>query len=206
MKILNLYCGAGGNRSFWGEEHDITAVELDENIAKIYNDRFPNDNIIIGDAHEYLLNNYMNYDFIWSSPPCPTHSDIRRCGVHRGQNDAVYPDMKLYQEIILMMHFAPKETLYAIENVKPYYKPLISAQEAGRHLWWSNFYIHEFKGNSSEISDMNTEKGKIKHGFSLDGYIGIDKRKVYRNCVDAKLGKHVLNCATKYRQQSLFTV
>lgn len=34
MKILNLYCGIGGNRKLWGDEHEITAVEWDSNIAK----------------------------------------------------------------------------------------------------------------------------------------------------------------------------
>jgi len=35
MKILNLYAGIGGNRSHW-KGHDITAIEIDETIAKIY--------------------------------------------------------------------------------------------------------------------------------------------------------------------------
>ena len=74
MKILNLYAGIGGNRKLWGDEHDITAVELDESIAKIYQDFFPNDTILIEDAHDYLLQNFKEFDFIWSSPPCPTHS------------------------------------------------------------------------------------------------------------------------------------
>lgn len=35
MKILNLYAGIGGNRKKWGDDHEITAVELDEEIAAI---------------------------------------------------------------------------------------------------------------------------------------------------------------------------
>lgn len=35
MKILNLYAGIGGNRKLWGNEHEITAVELDPDIAAI---------------------------------------------------------------------------------------------------------------------------------------------------------------------------
>jgi len=73
MKILNLYCGIGGNRKLWGDEHEITAVEHDPNIAKIYQDFFPNDKMIVGDAHQYLLDHYKEFDFIWSSPPCPSH-------------------------------------------------------------------------------------------------------------------------------------
>ena len=55
MKILNLYAGIGGNRKLWGEKHKITAVEYDENIAAIYKDLYPNDNVIVADAHDYLL-------------------------------------------------------------------------------------------------------------------------------------------------------
>ena len=53
MKILNLYAGIGGNRKLWGDEHEITAVENNESIAAIYQDFFPNDTVIVGDAHQY---------------------------------------------------------------------------------------------------------------------------------------------------------
>lgn len=74
MKILNAYAGIGGNRKLWGDSHDITAVEYDPKIAAIYQDLFPNDTVIVGDAHQYLLEHYQEFDFIWCSPPCPTHS------------------------------------------------------------------------------------------------------------------------------------
>ena len=71
FRILNLYAGIGGNRKLWNDEKfEITAVEYDEEIAMIYKDLYPNDTVIVADAHEYLINNYMNFDFIWSSPPC----------------------------------------------------------------------------------------------------------------------------------------
>ena len=78
MKILNLYVGIGGNRKLWGNEHQITAVEIDPKIAAIYQEFFPNDEVIVADAHEYLLKHYKEFDFIWSSPPCPSHSHIRK--------------------------------------------------------------------------------------------------------------------------------
>ena len=46
MKILNLYCGIGGNRKLWGDKHQITAVENNDKIAQIYNDFFPRDFIL----------------------------------------------------------------------------------------------------------------------------------------------------------------
>ncbi|MBS3104967.1 DNA cytosine methyltransferase [Candidatus Woesearchaeota archaeon] len=78
MKILNLYAGIGGNRKLWGGEIEVIAVEINPDIAKIYQDNFPNDKVIVGDAHAYLEEHFEEFDFIWSSPPCPSHSKIRR--------------------------------------------------------------------------------------------------------------------------------
>lgn len=78
MRILNLYAGIGGNRKFWGDDHKIVAVEIDPKIAGIYKDFFPNDEVIIGDAHAFLEKHFADFDFIWSSPPCPSHSHIRK--------------------------------------------------------------------------------------------------------------------------------
>ena len=91
MKILNLYAGIGGNRKLWGNDHEITAVEYDNKIAAIYKDFFPNDNVIVGDAHQYLIDHYSEFDFIWSSPPCPTHSGCNYFLV--GAGTVRYPDM-----------------------------------------------------------------------------------------------------------------
>ena len=77
MKVLNLFSGLGGNRKLWGDEHDITAVEYREDIAKFYSVQYPQDRVVVGDAHQYLLDCHSSYDFIWSSCPCPTHSRAR---------------------------------------------------------------------------------------------------------------------------------
>ena len=140
MKILNLYAGIGGNRKLWGEKHEITAVEYDKNIAAIYKDLYPNDNVIVADAHDYLLQNFKNYDFIWSSPPCPSHSSFRQnIGVRYRNVKPIYPDMSLYEEIIFLQYNFDK--LWVVENVVPYYKPLIQATKLQRHMFWSNFDI-----------------------------------------------------------------
>ena len=77
LKILNLYACLGGNRYKWNEvkeDIEVVAVEWDEELAKLYQERFPNDTVIVADAHQYLLDHYKEFDFIWSSPPCPSHS------------------------------------------------------------------------------------------------------------------------------------
>ena len=141
IKILNLYACLGGNRLKWDEVADIevTAVELDEELARLYQERFPNDKVIVADAHEYLLNNFKDFDFIWSSPPCPTHSRIRVSQRNRKTFKHCYPSMLLYEEIIFLETFFDGK--YCVENVIPYYQPLIPGKKRGRHLYWTNFNL-----------------------------------------------------------------
>ncbi len=199
MKILNLYAGIGGNRKLWGNDHEITAVENVAKIAKIYQDFFPNDKVVIADAHQYLLEHYKEFDFIWSSPPCPTHSDIRRCGVHAGRYEALYPDMTLYQEIILLKHFGKGN--WVVENVKPYYDLLIPGKQINRHIFWSNFEIPNINIQDARRHE-NITGTSIVYGFDLKNYEFNDKRKLLRNMVNPEVGKYILECSQNQFKQS----
>ncbi len=194
MKILNLYSGIGGNRKLWGEEHQITAVEYDPEIAAVYADFFPADELVIGDAHEYLLNHFQEFDFIWSSPPCQSHSSIRfnRAVKYLGSKP-VYPDMKLYEEILFLQHHF--EGLYVVENVVPYYEALIPAQKINRHLYWANFEIGNLPQKAENIRAIQIPALQELHGFDLSNYKLSNKRQVLRNCVSPEVGLHVLNKA-----------
>ena len=197
MKILNLYAGIGGNRKLWGDEHEITAVELDPNIAKIYQELHPNDSVIVGDAHEYLQEHYNDFDFIWSSPPCQTHSSFRQniCVRFRGTK-AVYPDMKLYQEIIFLQ--ANAKCKWVIENVKPYYEPLIQpTKELQRHLFWCNFEIDDKTFEKDNLRSAQIPELQKLYGFDLSKYKLSNKRQVLRNCVKPELGLHILQGVVK---------
>src|SRR3990167_7100601 len=165
MKILNLYAGIGGNRKLWGTEHEITAIENVPEIAKIYQDFFPKDKVIIADAHQYLLDHYKEFDFIWSSPPCPSHSRARFWSSKGGMYDVVYPDLSLYEEILFLKNFFAGKWL--VENVKPYYEPLIKAEEIGRHLFWANFPIKDFKSESNYIFKGDDRK-RVENLLGLD--------------------------------------
>ncbi len=204
MKILNLYAGIGGNRKLWGDEHEITAIEYDQATADEYSRLFPNDKMIVTDAHDYLLKNYMNFDFIWASPPCPTHSRIN----HAKTRKPDYADMRLYQEIIFLNHWF--EGKYVVENVIPFYEPLMQAQEIDRHLFWSNFRIHPFE--PKEKAQIRMQGGTVPFekifGFDVSGSKIKDKRKALRNCVHPETGKHILDCALEkaplFKINSLF--
>ena len=193
MKILNLYAGIGGNRKLWGNEHEITAVEWDEETAKVYSHYFPNDKMVVGDAHQYLLDHYKEFDFIWSSPPCPTHSILNRSNHGLGR-PVKYPDMSLYQEIILLYTWFDGK--YCIENVIPYYEPLIPpTKKLHRHYYWTNFKMSNFEDyNKDRIHTKVTWKDTL-YGFNVVDSNIDDKRKALRNMVDPALGLHILNAA-----------
>jgi DNA (cytosine-5)-methyltransferase 1 len=191
MKILNLYAGIGGNRKLWGNEHEITAVEYNQEIANIYKDYFPDDTVVVTDAHQYLLEHYDEYDFIWSSPPCPSHSKINT----DGQRRARYPDMKLYEEIIMLKNnwFKGK---WVVENVIPYYDPLVSPSVIiDRHCFWCNFAISKIIVKPEKpIAYQTGTNGR--YGFNLKGVsVKHDKRQILRNLVNPEIGLHFLNRA-----------
>tara|TARA_R110002126_G_C10215251_1_gene478439 strand:+ start:37 stop:627 length:591 start_codon:yes stop_codon:yes gene_type:complete len=180
MKVLNLYCGIGGNRKLW-KNCEVTAVELDKDIANQYQELFPNDTVIIADAHEYLLDHYRTFDFIWSSPPCQTHSRTNYF-TNEIRKRSKYPDMKLYQEIIFLNQFFKGK--WCVENVIPYYEPLIPSTKIGRHLLWSNFIIPKIAQSKKDIGRMNG-KNQTASKIPLSE----------RNAVDSKLGLHIFNLA-----------
>ena len=191
VKILNLYAGIGGNRKLWGDNVNVTSVEYDPAIAAVYADLFPNDQLIVGDARAYLLENYKRFDFIWSSPPCQSHSSFRfNIGVRYRNVPAVYPDMSLYEQIIFLSNHAPG--YWVVENVKPYYEPLVRpTADLQRHLFWANFDIPQREFTNDKIRTAQIPDLEALHGYDLSAYKLTNKRQVLRNCVHPDLGLHV---------------
>jgi DNA (cytosine-5)-methyltransferase 1 len=210
FKVLNLYACLGGNRYKW-IDCEVTAVELDPELARMYQERFPNDTVVVADAHQYLLDHYKEFDFIWSSPPCPTHSKINISQYTRESWKPHFPDMKLYEEIIFLnTYFKGK---YVVENVIPYYEPLIAATKRGRHLYWANFNIPNYKENDAKIREWQLPQLEAHHKIDLSRYNGSqNKRKIGRNLVDYEAGNIIFNAArgiiekSNSKQVSIFDV
>jgi len=202
MKILNLYACLGGNRYKWNEvkeDIEVTAVELDPEAARLYQERFPNDTVIVADAHQYLLEHFKEFDFIWSSPPCPSHSKVRISQKNRETFKFIYPDMNLYEEVIFLDNFF--EGKYVVENVIPYYEPLMPAQKRGRHLYWANFNlpnnINERKLDGT-LTNMVDEIGTLSkfHDYDFTKYKGEQRLdKMARNLVDYEAGRTIFETA-----------
>jgi len=197
MKILNLYAGIGGNRALWGNEHQITAIEYNSEIAKEYSRLFPNDTVIVTDAHQYLIDHVQDgWDLIWSSPPCPSHSRINTDGNHPPR----YPDMKLYEEILMLSNNWYKGK-WVVENVIPYYEPLIKPNvEIDRHLFWCNFKVNKIQVRAEKAIAYQTGTNG-RYGFNLKGIdIKADKRQVLRNLVNPDIGLYFLERALELKE------
>jgi DNA (cytosine-5)-methyltransferase 1 len=201
IKVLNLYAGIGGNRALWDDNKiEVTAVENNSDIAKTYQKFYPNDKVLITDAHTYLKENFQNFDFIWTSPPCPTHSRMRM-----NHKVKVYPDMSLYQQILFLKHFC-KDKFWVVENVVPYYDPLIKPNKViHRHCIWSNFDISDKEFEKLGTCKILNEREYLQKKFNinLDNEKGFDKRLALRNCVVPEMGKHIFDCAHNSKKEGL---
>lgn len=105
--------------------------------------------------------------------------------------------MKLYEEIIFLEHYYKGK--YTVENVIPYYEPLIPAKKRGRHLYWTNFLLPNVlsnrKGNFM-VGENEVEKWCEFHKIDLSTYKGSQRKdKIARNLVDYEAGKTILDCA-----------
>lgn len=219
IKVLNLYACLGGNRYKWDEVADIevTAVEWDEELARLYKERFPNDTVIVADAHQYLLDHYQEYDFCWTSPPCPTHSRARYWGFGANGKMPIFPNMALYEEIIFLnYHFKGK---YCVENVIPYYEPMLNPIKRGRHLYWTNFNLPNTLSNrGNKLKEENTNSESLSHYNKFHDYDFTKYKgeqlvlKIARNLVDYEAGKTIFQTAlgiiekSKTKQTNLFEV
>ena len=207
IRVLNLYAGIGGNRKLW-KDVDVTAIELNPDIAKIYQDFFPKDKVIVADSHQYLLEHYKEFDFIWSSPPCPTHSVCNHFLFPQGT--VRYPDMGLWQEIVFLQKWFKGK--WVVENVKSYYPPLWPPKLLDRHYFWSNFDIKDYKVkrdfNVCRVNESSTKKNVARDIETLQNYHKIKlqqdiggggyRRLLLRNCVYPPLGLHIFTEA--YRE------
>ena len=204
MKVLNLYAGLGGNRKLWTGV-DVTAVEMEPRIAAIYARQHPNDTVVVGDAHQYLLDHADEFDFIWSSPPCQTHSKMAKATRHKLRR---YTDLGLYQEIIYLQHFF--KGLWVVENVIPFYEPFIRGEKIGRHVYWSNFDVrHRPEPVPKDFVNLCNVAGKNK----LMDWLGIHypeniyygnnhcPAQILRNCVHPNEGLAIFENAYPTRKE-----
>jgi len=215
--LLNAYAGIGGNT--WNldrNKYNITHVEWNEEIAQANRELNPLDKVIQADAKDFLQLNYQDYDYIWASPPCPSHSSIAKAGAKNGQYNAKMPDMDLYSIIIFLDEYF--EGQWTVENVQPFYERLDKqerekarrrqtvippASKSSRHLFWSSHEIPETSVKRSGFNKKNNKEILEWLGIEVDQkFDSVEKRKVLRNCVHPKIGEAIIQ-SRKVKQQKL---
>lgn len=222
MKVLNLYAGIGGNAKLWREtanyydtEIHITHVEINSELCKELKIIFPDDEVLNIDAHDYLLwlaeNDKLNdYDIIWTSPPCQTHSRMNRINSKRFHKSS-YIDPSYIQQIILLKYNF--NGCYFVENVFAYYGILFDGVQIGRHVIWSNIDINDLGyniSNKKNLFDLSMEELQYEYGIKLSKNIYLNypdshcPKQVYRNAVHPQLGALLLDrYLNKNRQSTL---
>ena len=113
--------------------------------------------------------------------------------------------MIIYQQIILLELVSKGENprfkgKYVIENVVPYYDPLIPAHKRGRHLYWTNFNLPNTLSNrkSPVFGNSTDELNKLCefHDYNFKQYKGKQSTvKIARNLVEYEAGKTILQTA-----------
>ena len=105
LRVLDLYCGAGGvARGLMQAGFSVVGVDI------VSQPRYPGDEFVQADAIEYLATaDLSQFDLIWASPPCQAYSAVSRApGKHRDA-DLVAPTREALKRTGLP---------YVIENVE----------------------------------------------------------------------------------------
>lgn len=109
-----------------------------------------------------------------------------------------YPDMKLYEEILFLDNYFDGK--YCVENVIPFYEPLITAKKRGRHLYWTNFNLPNDLGKrkNPDFSRIKDVVGVMSnfHDYDFTKYKGEQRmNKMARNLVDYEAGRTIFETA-----------
>ena len=108
--------------------------------------------------------------------------------------------MGLYQEIIYLQHFFKGS--WVVENVVPFYTPLIEGKTVGRHLYWSSFeisgYVEPKPKNFINLANLAGKK-KLMDWLGIhyeeNIYYGSNHcpAQILRNCVHPNEGLAIFN-------------
>ena len=112
--------------------------------------------------------------------------------------------MKLYQEILFLQHYYKGK--YVVENVTPYYEPLIQAKKKGRHLYWTNFNLpNSLNERKFQLCATKNEFSELCdfHDYDFRQYKGEQsKTKIARNLVDYEAGKTIFETLLGIEKQN----
>jgi len=165
IKILDLFCGLGGVakgfQSYLRQRNikfEYYAIDVDGRILLAHKILNPDSIVIRRDAYSFTDDELKQYDFIWASPPCETHSNLN---LYNRKNLETFkkPDMRLWK---LISRFYSLGKPFVVENVKPYYGALIKpTARVGRHFLWSNLHIKDIDFDGVKFMDIKDDVDKL---------------------------------------------
>jgi len=86
-----------------------------------------------------------------------------------------------------------------VENVNPYYEPLIPAQKRERHLYWANFKLPNVVSTRNDTALVQASRMQDLcdfHDYDFRLYKGEQRLlKIARNLVDYEAGLSIFNTA-----------
>lgn len=139
MKILDLFCGAGGvTRGYQqacealGIACEITGVDI------LPMPRYVGDRFVQADALEYLAAHGQEYDFIHASPPCQAYTQLKVMFKSDPSYSARHPAMIADMRKALLKLEKP----YVIENVMGAVKALNAPIKLCGHTFGLRVYRH----------------------------------------------------------------
>jgi len=204
MKILDLFAGIGGTAKGIHKalednnikDYEYIAIEINSIIAKTHKENNPKSTVIVGDAFDFLNGKIEEYNFIWASPPCHTHSRVNWLMKRYD------PDPSLWQIIQFLKENAKA---FVVENVIPYYKPPIPITfTIDRHAFWSSFPIAHFKTKERAKNLRWMKYGDFQKYHELDPpKEGYDKRKSLRNVVNPVISYNIFSQFLNPKQKKL---
>jgi len=188
VRVLDLYAGLGGTdkgiRKVAAEKNiklDYYAIEIDPAVCQAHKKNHLESNVICADVKDWL-DKVTDFDFVWASPPCQTHS------INNYSNKAIgYKtkpvDWSLWHVIDILQR---AETIpFVVENVKIWYnEPFKHNFKLDRHYFWTNLQLVPFdyhKKPAKEWCHISVKDWQEYH--QLEPATTGDKRQQLRNCV-----------------------
>lgn len=163
MKLLDLFCGAGGSaKGYQLAGFDVTGVDI------IHQPRCAADVFIQADALEYLAVHGHEYDYIHASPPCKKYTQMTAIRIDASEVRASYPEMITPTRELLKQIGKP----YVIENVPAAAKLLIKPIMLCGSMFGLRVIRHRFFESSMELLPPSPcfHKGTVQDGFYCGVY------------------------------------
>lgn len=209
MRILDLYAGLGGTAKGIqsvlekkGVDYEYFAIEIDPNVCAAHKINNPRSTVICADVKDWL-DKITDFDFVWASPPCQTHSILNFSNKATGKKTNLV-DWSLWHVID---HLQRTENVsYVVENVLIWYnEPFKHNFNLDRHYFWTNLSLlsFEYQKRTKDWGYLSVKGWKEYH--QVEHAITGNKRQQLRNCLHWSIAAGIFEQFLEPKQKQLTT-